>query len=198
MTIAAAIESRTARGASAVEASAASRASISSAISAEAEADLARARDAASSRRPISASICSRPGSAKSARAKAPSPSSSRAHDADGRPLVLLPLTLRTRNGVRIASFMGGKHANFNMALWDTDFAREATAADLDALLSGLRAKDAVDVLALTQQPRHWQDHLNPLAMLPQQPSVNDFPVLHHGPRRSARSTGSATRSAAA
>ena len=100
------------------------------------------------------------------------------AHDADGRPLVLLPLTLRTRNGIRIARFMGGKHANFNMALWDMDFAREATAADLDALLSGLRAKDAVDVLALTQQPRHWQDQLNPIATLPKQRSVNDMPVL--------------------
>ena len=100
------------------------------------------------------------------------------AHDADGRPLVLLPLTLRTRNGLRIASFMGGKHTNFNMALWDMDFAREATRADLDALLSGLRAKDVVDVLALTQQPRHWLDQLNPIATLPKQRSVNDFPVL--------------------
>ncbi len=100
------------------------------------------------------------------------------AHDADGRPLALLPLTLRTRNGIRIASFMGGKHTNFNMALWDMDFAREATAADLDALLAGLRAKDVVDVLALTQQPRHWQDQLNPIAMLPKQRSVNDLPVL--------------------
>jgi CelD/BcsL family acetyltransferase involved in cellulose biosynthesis len=100
------------------------------------------------------------------------------AHDADGRPLVLLPLTLRQRNGIRIASFMGGKHTNFNMALWDKDFAREATRADLDALLSGLRAKDVVDVLALTQQPRHWQDQLNPIATLPKQRSVNDFPVL--------------------
>jgi len=100
------------------------------------------------------------------------------AHDADGRPLVLLPLTLRTQSGIRIGSFMGGKHTNFNMALWDMDFAREATAADLDALLSGLRAKDAVDVLALTQQPRHWQDQLNPIAMLPKQRSVNDMPVL--------------------
>jgi CelD/BcsL family acetyltransferase involved in cellulose biosynthesis len=100
------------------------------------------------------------------------------AHDADDRPLALLPLTLRKHGGVRIASFMGGKHTNFNMALWDMDFAREATAADLAALMVGLRAKGAVDVLALTQQPRHWQDHLNPIAMLPKQRSVNDFPVL--------------------
>jgi CelD/BcsL family acetyltransferase involved in cellulose biosynthesis len=101
------------------------------------------------------------------------------AHDADGRPLVLLPLTIRIWRGVRVACFMGGKHTNFNMALWDRDFAREATAADLDTLLSSLREKPACDVLVLRQQPKHWQDFLNPLATLPRQRSVNDFPVLY-------------------
>src|SRR5277367_6231271 len=32
------------------------------------------------------------------------------ARDAERRPLLLLPLTLRQEHGVRIASFMGGKH----------------------------------------------------------------------------------------
>jgi CelD/BcsL family acetyltransferase involved in cellulose biosynthesis len=100
------------------------------------------------------------------------------AADADGRPLMLLPLALRRERGIRIASFMGGKHATFNMAVCDRDFARDATAADLAAVVSALHAKDAADVLALTQQPRHWQDGLNPLAVLPKQHSVNDCPVL--------------------
>jgi CelD/BcsL family acetyltransferase involved in cellulose biosynthesis len=104
------------------------------------------------------------------------------ANDADGRPLVLLPLTIRSRHGVRVACFMGGKHANFNMGLWDRDFARDATASDLDVLLSYLREKSACDVLVLRQQPRHWQDFLNPLAILPRQSSVNDFPVLQMVP----------------
>jgi CelD/BcsL family acetyltransferase involved in cellulose biosynthesis len=65
--------------------------------------------------------------------------------------------------------------------LWDRDFAREATASDLDALLSSLR-KSACDVLVLRQQPRHWQDFLNPLTTLPRQRSINDFPVLHMVP----------------
>jgi len=98
--------------------------------------------------------------------------------DADGRPLQLLPLVLRHQHGVRVATFMGGKHATFNMALWDKDFVRDATAADLAALLSGLRANATADVLALTQQPQYWQDCLNPFAMLPKQHSVNDCPVL--------------------
>ena len=45
------------------------------------------------------------------------------AYDAERRPLLLLPLALRHEHGVRTACFMGGKHATFNMALWDRDFA---------------------------------------------------------------------------
>src|SRR6202048_1551482 len=65
--------------------------------------------------------------------------------DAERRPLLLLPLALRHRHGVRTARFMGGKHATFNMALWDKDFAAAATADDLGALLSGIRARAAGD-----------------------------------------------------
>lgn len=104
------------------------------------------------------------------------------AHDAERRPLLLLPLALRRRHGVRTACFMGGKHATFNMALWDRDFAAGATVADLDALLKGIRERAAADVLALTQQPQRWRDLPNPMALLPQQPSVNDCPVLTMAP----------------
>jgi CelD/BcsL family acetyltransferase involved in cellulose biosynthesis len=100
------------------------------------------------------------------------------AYDAERRPLLLLPLALKSSHGVRIASFMGGKHTTFNMALWDTDFAREASAEDLAVLLSKLRERAAADMLALTQQPISWRDLPNPLALLPHQASVNGCPVL--------------------
>ncbi|MGA7994829.1 MAG: GNAT family N-acetyltransferase [Bradyrhizobium sp.] len=100
------------------------------------------------------------------------------AHDTERRPLLLLPLALRRQHGIRTARFMGGKHATFNMALWDGDFAAGATLADLDALLAGLCERAEADVLALTQQPRRWQDMPNPMALLPNQPSVNDCPLL--------------------
>jgi len=100
------------------------------------------------------------------------------ATDTDGRPLVLLPLALQHKFGIRTACFMGGKHANFNMALWDRDFAAQIGSADLEQLLSGIRDLAAVDVLALTQQPGRWQDLANPIAVLPHQPSVNLCPVL--------------------
>ncbi len=62
-------------------------------------------------------------------------------YDGEGRPLLLLPLALSQAHGIRIACFMGGKHATFNMALWDRDFATEATRADLDALISAIRER---------------------------------------------------------
>jgi CelD/BcsL family acetyltransferase involved in cellulose biosynthesis len=100
------------------------------------------------------------------------------ARDAEHNTLLLLPLILEHGRGIRTASFMGGKHATFNMPLWKREFAREATRADLVTLLSKLRAQDVADVLALTQQPLHWQDLVNPLSLLPHQPSVNECPLL--------------------
>ncbi len=99
-------------------------------------------------------------------------------HDAERRPLLLLPLALRRKHGIRSACFMGGKHATFNMALWDRDFAAGATEADLGALLAGIRERAAADLLALTRQPQRWRDLPNPMALLPKQPSVNDCPLL--------------------
>jgi CelD/BcsL family acetyltransferase involved in cellulose biosynthesis len=100
------------------------------------------------------------------------------AFDPDRRPLLLLPLALRHEHGVRIASFMGGKHANFNMPLWQSDFSTEVTAFDLDTLISAIRNRSAVDVVAMTQQPQTWRDLPNPMAMLPHQPSANDCPLM--------------------
>jgi CelD/BcsL family acetyltransferase involved in cellulose biosynthesis len=100
------------------------------------------------------------------------------AYDADRRPLLLLPLVLRQEHGVRTACFMGGKHSTFNMALWDREFAANATAADLDALISAIRERSVADVLVFAQQPLHWRDLPNPMALLPNQASVNGCPLL--------------------
>ena len=100
------------------------------------------------------------------------------ARDVERRPLLLLPLALRHEHGVRAAAFMGGKHATFNMAVWDGEFAASATANDLEALISGIGAHSQADVLALQQQPMRWRDVPNPMAALPRQASVNDCPLM--------------------
>ncbi|HXH44188.1 MAG TPA: GNAT family N-acetyltransferase [Bradyrhizobium sp.] len=98
------------------------------------------------------------------------------ARGAEHRPLLLLPLSLRQSHGVRTACFMGGKHTTFNMGLWNAEFAAQAVSADLDALLAPLR--EHVDVLVLSQQPLRWHDQQNPFALLPRQSSINGCPLL--------------------
>ena len=108
------------------------------------------------------------------------------AYDADRRPLLLMPLALRQKYGVRTACFMGGKHSTFNMALWDRDFAASAAPGDLDALMSAIRKHSQADVLVLTQQPIRWRDAPNPMALLPSQASVNDCPLMTIAPGATA------------
>lgn len=100
------------------------------------------------------------------------------AYDRERQPLLLLPLALSRTRGIRIANFMGGKHTTFNMALWNRDFATEATHADLDALISAIRERSEADVLAFHQQPLRWQEMPNPMALLPRQASANDCPLM--------------------
>jgi CelD/BcsL family acetyltransferase involved in cellulose biosynthesis len=98
--------------------------------------------------------------------------------DIERRPLLLLPLALEHKHGVRTASFMGGKHTTFNMALWNRDFAADATALDVNALISAIRQHAQADVLALARQPVRWRDLPNPMALLPNQASANDCPLM--------------------
>ncbi|WP_299814952.1 GNAT family N-acetyltransferase [Tardiphaga sp.] len=105
------------------------------------------------------------------------------AYDAAGLPLLLLPLGVRSENGMAVACYLGGKHITFNMPLWWRDFAVTATRADMDALLRGLQQPGGkVDVLALVRQPQSWLGIANPLALLPSQISTNDCPVLKMAP----------------
>lgn len=100
------------------------------------------------------------------------------ARDVERRPLLLLPLGLERKFGVRVAGFLGGKHSTFNMPLWRRDFAASADEADIAELIGRVRDIGGADLLAFEQQPAHWNDLANPLARLRHQPSVNDCPVL--------------------
>ena len=125
MTMAAAIESRTA------DAKAWSKASRIASVDifddlGQAE-TIWRGLEVSSSPRRISASISSGPGNGWSETREGLKPFIVIAYDGERRPLLLLPLALSAEHGIRTACFMGGKHATFNMALWDRDFAAAAT-----------------------------------------------------------------------
>src|SRR5580704_10979123 len=100
------------------------------------------------------------------------------AYDRDRVPLLLFPLVLRQSWGVRIAHFMGGKHATFNMPLWNRGFATVASRADLQTVFAAIHERESVDMLSFHQQPLTWQDLPNPMALLPRQPSANDCPMM--------------------
>jgi CelD/BcsL family acetyltransferase involved in cellulose biosynthesis len=107
------------------------------------------------------------------------------AFNSSGTPLFVWPLGRRTVAGRQVMEFLGGSHANFNMALWHRDAVGKIGADDLRAVLDHL--SDKADILRLTNQPLTWAGTTNPLALLPQQASPNfgfsgalsrDFDVL--------------------
>lgn len=91
--------------------------------------------------------------------------------NAAGVPLFLWPLGRRRLGGLRVVEFLGGKHANFNMALWRRDVAATIGAAQLRALFD--RLVDRADIVRLINQPLTWAGTTNPFALLPQQRSAN-------------------------
>lgn len=90
-----------------------------------------------------------------------------RVEDDRGRLLALFPLVITRRLGTRFAEFIGGKHANYHMALYRPDFAEALDAAATEALLAEVGAAiGRIDALFLTNQPTDWQGIANPPATL--------------------------------
>lgn len=88
----------------------------------------------------------------------------------DGRPVALLSLGIVRRGPLRIASWLGGFDANFNMPLVRSDVVW--TRPELLRLLrEAAKAcdRDAPDLFNLVNQPFDWGGRPNPLASLPHQ-----------------------------
>jgi CelD/BcsL family acetyltransferase involved in cellulose biosynthesis len=91
--------------------------------------------------------------------------------NAQRAPLFLWALGRHIAHGCRVAEFLGGKHANFNMGLWRRDAAAKITADELRAVL--FQISNLADMLKLTHQPVTWAGATNPLALLPYQQAAN-------------------------
>jgi len=90
-----------------------------------------------------------------------------RVEDDRGALLALFPLVITRRLGVRFAEFIGGKHANYHMALFRRDLAEALDAAATRALLCEIgRAIGGIDALFLINQPSSWDGVANPPALL--------------------------------
>jgi CelD/BcsL family acetyltransferase involved in cellulose biosynthesis len=91
--------------------------------------------------------------------------------DGDGKPAFLWPLGRAYKGPISVVSFLGGKHANFNFALWRRDFIQAVTADELRAVMTRLAATRQADVLSLVRQPCSWNGFPNPFALLSHQPA---------------------------
>ena len=90
-----------------------------------------------------------------------------RIEDSQGALLALFPLVVARRLGTRFAEFIGGKHANYHMALYRPDFAEALDATAAQQLLREIGAAiGGIDALFLINQPTAWQGIANPPAGL--------------------------------
>lgn len=83
--------------------------------------------------------------------------------DAADRPSLVLPLEVTRRLGVRIATTVGGRHANLGMPIAGGDLAA-LSPEDARGLLREIGRRLAVDVLALGHVPAAWEGEPNPFA----------------------------------
>jgi CelD/BcsL family acetyltransferase involved in cellulose biosynthesis len=95
-----------------------------------------------------------------------------RVRDGEGATVAVLPLAVRRRAGMTFAGFIGGKHANLHMGLFDRSFAARLDQAGARAVLEQASAAlGGVDAFVLQTQPVSWAGVPNPIAALAAEPS---------------------------
>jgi CelD/BcsL family acetyltransferase involved in cellulose biosynthesis len=96
------------------------------------------------------------------------------ARDEAGAPLALLPLGLFRFGPLRVAQFLGGKHANYNLGLFRAGCA--FSSRDLASLLrTAARAvPDGLHLYRLVNLPLSWRGARNPLTLLPHRPAASN------------------------
>ncbi len=80
-------------------------------------------------------------------------------------PVLFLPFGVRKKGPLHIAEFLGGKHANFNLPVFDPSLLPKDKSAFLRALKAAGRQAH-IDVFNFSNQPMQWQGVANPLAGL--------------------------------
>ncbi len=93
--------------------------------------------------------------------------------DPAGETQALIPFVVTRRAGLRVASFPGGKHANYNMGLFTERASAELTAGDMRQALAKAAKAAGVDLYLLRNQPETWRGFSNPLALMPRQRSAS-------------------------
>jgi CelD/BcsL family acetyltransferase involved in cellulose biosynthesis len=87
--------------------------------------------------------------------------------------VMLLPLTVKRRGGLSIATFIGGQQANFLMPMFEPAAVASLDAAAWRSLFHDIARAAGIDVFSLFNQPLGWQGVPNPLVKLGGSPSPN-------------------------
>jgi CelD/BcsL family acetyltransferase involved in cellulose biosynthesis len=103
--------------------------------------------------------------------------------DDAGRPLMLLPLALSRQHGVMVASFVGGKQANFNLPITAPGSSSVIRRPELRRLLVNAGKALGADAFLFLNQPLSWRGEPNPLAAFGGSPSANEGFKLSLGPK---------------
>ncbi|HVV93806.1 MAG TPA: GNAT family N-acetyltransferase [Hyphomicrobiales bacterium] len=93
-----------------------------------------------------------------------------------GEPALLFPFGVVRQNGLRVARWLGGDHANFNLGLIGPSPAAAMAPAAMQRLLRDAGQRAGVDVFLLERMPRRWDGISHPLATLP-----GTFPSVDQG-----------------
>ncbi|WP_131193813.1 GNAT family N-acetyltransferase [Lichenihabitans psoromatis] len=93
------------------------------------------------------------------------------AYDDRDRPIALLPLGRSRVKLLWVARFLGGKHVNYNLGLFEPSLVWRRD--QIGALLRQAAAsiEPSLDVYGFVNQPMTWDGAANPLTLLPSQPS---------------------------
>ncbi len=89
-----------------------------------------------------------------------------------GQILFIWPFEVVAANGLKTLEWIGQEQTNYNLGLYERDFALKVTAEDVRALLrAASRLDHGVSVASFLKQPEVWDGVPNPLAKLPHQSS---------------------------
>ncbi|TYC66926.1 GNAT family N-acetyltransferase [Stappia sp. BW2] len=80
-------------------------------------------------------------------------------------PLFVLPLQLERSAGTSTLTFLGHQNGNQNTGLWNADFYRTVTPAEMQDLLSDVCRQIGADLLKLENVPDNWQGRGHPLVL---------------------------------
>jgi CelD/BcsL family acetyltransferase involved in cellulose biosynthesis len=81
----------------------------------------------------------------------------------EGDWVLILPLVVERRAGLRVARFVGGHHANHNMPIFRPCRFADLPAGHIAMWLRDMAKKERIDAFVFERQPREWDGHANPL-----------------------------------